>query len=67
MESIQSRNAAGSAVHLASGYNVHCREWIIKPMACPEDISPLAVYLSGDESSFVNSASIIIDGGVCLG
>lgn len=32
-----------------------------------EDIAPLAVYLASDESSFVNSASIIIDGGVCLG
>lgn len=67
MESIQSRNDAGSAVHLASGYNAHCREWIIKPMAYPEDISPLAVYLASDEANFVNSASIIIDGGVCLG
>ena len=66
-ESISGRNEAGSAVHLMSGYNAHCREWIIKPIAFPNDISPLAVYLASDESNFVNSASIIIDGGVCLG
>jgi len=61
------RNEAGVAVHLATGYNAHCREWTCKPIGMAEDIAPLAVYLASDESSFVNSASIVMDGGVCLG
>ena len=61
------RNEAGVAVHLATGYNAHCREWTCKPIGMADDIAPLSVYLASDESSFVNSASIIIDGGVCLG
>ena len=61
------RNEAGVAVHLATGYNAHCREWTVKPIGMAEDIAPLSVYLASDEASFVNSASIIIDGGVCLG
>ena len=62
-----SRNEAGVAVHLATGYNAHCREWTCKAIASADDIAPLSVYLASDEASFVNSASIIIDGGVCLG
>lgn len=61
------RNEAGVAVHLATGYNAHCREWTCKPIGMADDIAPLSVYLASDESSFVNSASIIVDGGVCLG
>ena len=61
------RNEVGAAVHLATGYNAHCREWTCKPIGMADDIAPLSVYLASDESSFVNSASIIIDGGVCLG
>lgn len=61
------RNEAGVAVHLATGYNAHCREWTCKPIAMADEIAPLSVYLASDEASFVNAASIIIDGGVCLG
>ena len=64
---VQMWNEAGVAVHLATGYNAHCREWTCKPIGMADDIAPLSVYLASDESSFVNSASIIIDGGVCLG
>lgn len=66
-KSIKSRNEAGVEAHIKTGYNAHCREWTCKPLGVAEDIAPLAVYLASDESSFVNSASIIIDGGVCLG
>lgn len=61
------RNAKGVPVHLQTGYNAHCREWTCRPIGFPKDIAPLAVYLASDESGFVNSASIVIDGGVCLG
>lgn len=61
------RSENGIPIHLATGYNAHCREWTCKPIGFPDDIAPLAVYLASDESSFVNSASMIIDGGVCLG
>lgn len=61
------RSEKGVPVHLQTGYNAHCREWTCRPIGFPNDISPLAVYLASDESGFVNSASIIIDGGVCLG
>lgn len=61
------RSEKGVPVHLATGYNAHSREWTCKPLGVAEDIAPLAVYLASDESSFVNSASIVIDGGVCLG
>lgn len=61
------RSEKGVPVHLATGYNAHCREWTCRPIGFPDDIAPLAVYLASDESSFMNSASIIIDGGVCLG
>ena len=69
----------GAAIHTASGYNAHCKEWIVKSAALalgtdpalpaigfPHEIAPLAVYLASDESTFVNAASIVIDGGVCL-
>ena len=65
--SMGTRSVPGSAVHHDTGYNAHCGEWIVKPTADPEDIAPLSVYLASDEACFVNSASIIIDGGVCLG
>lgn len=64
---LDQRNQAGAEVHLASGYNAHAREWTVKPIAMPDDIAPLAVYLASDEAGFANAASIIIDGGVCLG
>ncbi len=61
------RSEKGVPVHLQTGYNAHSREWTCRPIGFPKDIAPLAVYLASDESGFVNSASIIIDGGVCLG
>lgn len=60
-------NEKGAAVHHGTGYNAHYTEWALKQIAMPDEISPLAVYLASDESGFVNSSSIIIDGGVCLG
>lgn len=65
-ESMGVPDMAGMDVHLKSGYNASGGEYMVKPIAAAEDIAPLAVYLASDESSFVNSASIIIDGGVCL-
>ena len=65
--SMGTRSEAGTAVHHGTGYNAHSREWTVKPIGVPEDIAPLSVYLASDESSFVNSASIVIHGGVCLG
>ncbi len=72
-------NEAGAVIHRGSGYNAHAKEWMVKSARCalgddprmpavglPHEIAPLAVYLGSDESSFVNGASIIIDGGVCL-
>ncbi|MBQ8084213.1 MAG: SDR family oxidoreductase [Clostridia bacterium] len=59
-------NERGSEVHNKSGYNAHAWEWTGGIIAMPEDISPLAVYLASDESSFVNGASHVIDSGVCL-
>ena len=59
-------NERGSKVHNQSGYNAHAYEWTGGIIAMPEDISPLAVYLASDESSFVNGASHVIDSGVCL-
>lgn len=66
--SMGERDPEGVVVHHQTGYNAHCGEWML-PMRYgkPEDISPLAVYLASDESKFVQSASIVIDGGVCLG
>lgn len=65
-ESAPEQNKEGAAVHLATGYNAHCREWTVAPIGMPADFGPLAVYLASNESSFMNSASIIIDAGVCL-
>ena len=65
-ESAPTRNPAGVEMHLKTGYNAHCREWTCKPLGKAEDIAPLSVYLASDESSFMNSASIVIDAGVCL-
>jgi NAD(P)-dependent dehydrogenase (short-subunit alcohol dehydrogenase family) len=65
--SMGTRDPAGSAVHHATGYNAHYTEWAVKRVAFPDDVAPLSVYLASDESSFLNSCSIIIDGGVCLG
>ncbi|MDO4340044.1 MAG: SDR family oxidoreductase [Eubacteriales bacterium] len=72
-------NTKGNAIHRATGYNAHAKEWMVKSaryalgndpglpaIGLPREIAPLAVYLGSDESSFVNGASIIIDGGVCL-
>lgn len=69
----------GAAIHRLTGYNAHAKEWMVKSaryalgddprlpaIGKPEEIAPLAVYLGSDESSFVNGASVIIDGGVCL-
>lgn len=69
----------GAAIHRMTGYNAHAKEWMVKSsryalgddprlpaIGMPQEIAPLAVYLGSDESSFVNGASIIIDGGVCL-
>jgi NAD(P)-dependent dehydrogenase (short-subunit alcohol dehydrogenase family) len=33
----------------------------------PEDIAHLAVYLASDESSFMNGAELVIDGGLTVG
>ena len=62
-----------------TGYNAHAKEWMVKSsrfalgddpkmpaIGFPHEIAPLAVYLGSDESSFMNGASLIIDGGVCL-
>lgn len=67
-KSMGQRDDEGVELHHKTGYNAHCGEWML-PMRLgkPEDISPLAVYLASDESRFVQSASIVIDGGVCLG
>ena len=65
-KSVERRNEAGSAVHHMTGINAHYREWSVKPIGLSEDIAHLAVYLASDESSFVNSASIVIDGGASL-
>ncbi|MCD8152213.1 MAG: SDR family oxidoreductase [Clostridiales bacterium] len=66
-ESAGDRDSKGTAVHHGTGYNAHYSEWTIQRYAMPDQIAPLAVYLGSDESSFVTSASIVIDGGVCLG
>ena len=66
-ESMGGFSPTGAAVHLQTAYNAHNSEWICKPIGFPEDVAPLSVYLASDESNFVNAASIIIDGGVCLG
>lgn len=78
-KSIGEMHEAGSAIHRMTGYNAHAKEWMVKSaryvlgdnpqmpaIGLPHEISPLAVFLGSDESSFVNGASIIIDGGVCL-
>lgn len=67
VESAPNRSVSGSAIHHATGYNAHYSEWACKRVGTAADIAPLSVYLASDEASFVNSASIIIDGGVCLG
>ena len=72
-------NETGNAIHRMTGYNAHAKEWMVKSsqtalgddprmpaIGFPQEIAPLAVFLASDESSFVNGASIIIDGGVCL-
>ena len=72
-------NPKGSLLHRATGYNAHAKEWMVKSaryalgddpnlpaLGLPKEIAPLAVFLGSDESSFVNGASVIIDGGVCL-
>ena len=69
----------GAAIHRMTGYNAHAKEWMVKSsrfalgddprmpaIGFPHEIAPLAVYLGSDESSFMNGASLIIDGGVCL-
>ena len=56
----------GSKIHNESGYNAHSWEWTGGVIGMPEQISPLAVYLASDESSFMNGNSCVIDSGVCL-
>lgn len=66
--SMGKRDEAGMIPHYKTGYNAHCDEWML-PMRYgkPWDIAMLAVFLASDESRFIQSASILIDGGVCLG
>jgi len=59
-------NEKGAKIHNGTGYNAAAYEWTGGLIAMPEQISPLAVYLASDESSFVNGASHVIDSGVCL-
>ena len=65
-ESITDLSDEGTLVHNTTGYNAYQHEWTGVNVAKANEIAPLAVYLASDESSFVNSSSIVIDGGVCL-
>lgn len=56
----------GYAIHGATGYNAHHKEWTGMMCGMPDEIAPLAVYLASDESSFMNGNSCVIDKGVCL-
>ncbi len=38
-------------------------EMLMDELARPDDIAPLAVYLSSDASSYVTGETVIIDGG----
>lgn len=65
----------GAAIHRGSGYNKSSREWILSGewvtekyvSADPKHIAGGAVYLASDESAFMNSGTLRIDGGICLG
>lgn len=59
-------NPKGSEIHQASGYNADAWKWTGGMIGFPEQVSPLAVYLASDESSFMNGNSCVIDAGVCL-
>ncbi|MDK2868364.1 MAG: hypothetical protein PWP51_1457 [Clostridiales bacterium] len=65
----------GAAIHRGSGYNKSGRDWILSGdwvteqyvSADAKHITGGAVYLASDESAFMNSAVLRIDGGICLG
>ena len=65
----------GAAVHRGSGYNKSSRDWILAGewvtdryvAADSKHIAGGAVYLASDESAFMNSGTLRIDGGICLG
>lgn len=65
----------GAVIHRGSGYNKSSRDWILAGewvtdryvAADPRYIAGGAVYLASDESAFMNSGTLRIDGGICLG
>ncbi|WP_206812966.1 SDR family NAD(P)-dependent oxidoreductase [Paradesulfitobacterium ferrireducens] len=65
----------GAAIHRGTGYNKSSRDWILTGewvteryvAADPKHIAGGAVYLASDESAFMNSGTLRIDGGICLG
>jgi NAD(P)-dependent dehydrogenase (short-subunit alcohol dehydrogenase family) len=65
----------GAAIHRGTGYNKSARDWILTGewvterfvAADPKHITGGAVYLASDESAFMNSGTLRIDGGICLG
>jgi NAD(P)-dependent dehydrogenase (short-subunit alcohol dehydrogenase family) len=65
----------GIAIHRGTGYNKSSRDWILAGewvtdryvAAAPRHIVGGAVYLASDESAFMNSVTLRIDGGICLG
>lgn len=56
----------GIQMHHMRGYNAAQKAWTGYLAVLPSAIAPLAVYLAGDESYFMNGNSCVIDGGVCL-
>ena len=65
----------GALIHRGSGYNKSSRDWILTGewvtdryvAADAKHIAGGAVYLASDESEFMNSGTLRIDGGICLG
>jgi NAD(P)-dependent dehydrogenase (short-subunit alcohol dehydrogenase family) len=64
MERIAERETRGTDSTAEKYLQEVCEEIPAKRMATPQDVASLAVFLSSDAASYINGASVVLDGGL---